>query len=331
MAPHTYRRLLAITEFRLDSCSTRLFYPGYEVTLFYCDHHPLPLPDGHKFPLAKYRMVRDLLTADDTFDLQEAPFVTETNLLRVHTADYVQGFLNGTLEPSVTRRIGFPWSPGLVARTLASTGATLAATRKALESGIAGTMAGGTHHAFRNEGSGFCVFNDLAVAAEWARVCRRIERVAIIDLDVHQGDGTATIFENDEGVFTFSLHGARNFPFRKQRSRLDIELPDGAQSEKYFAALDRGLAEIWPFDPQLILYQAGVDTLSTDRLGRLALTLEDLARRDRLVFSEATRRGIPIAVTMGGGYSEPIELTAEAHAQTFRTGAAVFAGETIGS
>jgi acetoin utilization deacetylase AcuC-like enzyme len=301
------------------------------VTLFYCDHHPLPLPDGHKFPLAKYRMVRDLLAGDETFDLREAPFATETDLLRVHTPDYVRRFLNGTLEPSITRRIGFPWSPGLVDRTLASTGATLAATRKALECGIAGTVAGGTHHAFRNEGSGFCVFNDLAVAAEWARHCRRIARIAIMDLDVHQGDGTASIFEDDPGVFTLSLHGARNFPFRKQRSRLDIELPDGTQSEQYFEALHRGLAEIWAFDPQLALYQAGVDTLSSDRLGRLALTLEDLAQRDRIVFSEASRRGIPITVTMGGGYSQPIERTAEAHAQTFRTGAAVFARETIDS
>lgn len=301
------------------------------MTLFYCDHHPLPLPEGHKFPLAKYRMVRERLSAEAVFEFHEAPFVTEEDLLRVHTASYVQGFLNGSLEPAITRRIGFPWSPGLVERTLASTGATLAATRKALQTGIAGTMAGGTHHAFRSEGSGFCVFNDLAVATEWARQCCGITRVAIIDLDVHQGDGTASIFENDPGVFTLSLHGARNFPFRKQRSRLDIELPDGTQAEEYFAALDRGLAEIWPFDPQLILFQAGVDTLSTDSLGRLSLTLDDLAQRDRLVFTEASRRGVPIAVTMGGGYSQPIDLTAEAHAQTFRTGAAVFARETIGS
>lgn len=274
-------------------------------------------------------MVRDLLSADAGFDLKEAPLATERDLLRVHTAAYVQGFLEGTLEPPVIRRIGFPWSHGLVERTLASTGATLAATREALETGIGGTMAGGTHHAFRSEGSGFCVFNDLAVAAEWARACRGIERVAIVDLDVHQGDGTASIFENDPGVFTLSLHGARNFPFRKQRSRLDIELPDGTKAEEYFTALERGLSEVWPFAPQLILFQAGVDTLSTDRLGRLSLTLEDLSHRDRMVFGESCRRGIPIAVTMGGGYSQPVELTAAAHAQTFRIGAAVFERETI--
>lgn len=292
--------------------------------LFYCDHHPLPLPEGHKFPLSKYRMVRDLLSSDARMEMREAPFAGHGDLLRVHTQEYVDGFLSGTLERGIIRRIGFPWSEGLVQRTLASTGGTLAATCTALETGIAGTVAGGTHHAFRSEGAGFCVFNDLAVSAEWARQCCGIKRIGIIDLDVHQGDGTASIFENDDGVFTLSLHGARNFPFRKQRSRLDVELPDGAQADQYFAALERGLAAVWAFDPQLLLFQAGVDTLWSDRLGRMSLRLEDLAARDQAVFGEARRRGIPIAVTMGGGYSEPIERTAEAHAQTFRTAASVF-------
>ena len=293
--------------------------------LFFCDHHSLPLPPGHKFPIAKYGLVRDLLRNDERFQLEPAPFATEDDLRRVHAETYIQGFLQGTLDPAIVRRIGFPWSEGLVKRTLASAGGTLAATRTALEKGFAGTLAGGTHHAFRNEGAGFCVFNDLAVAAEWARQCRRLARIAIIDLDVHQGDGTASIFQDDQGVFTLSLHGARNFPFRKQRSHLDVEFADGVKAEQYLPALKEALTAIWAFKPELMLYQSGVDGLVSDRLGRLSLTLDDLAVRDEMVFGEAARRGIPIVVTMGGGYSDPIELTAQAHAQTFRIAATIFA------
>lgn len=295
-----------------------------KLPLFFCDHYRLPLPEGHKFPAAKYRIVRALLQGDGRFDFREAPLATAQDLRRVHTHSYVQEFLDGTLDRSAVRRIGFPWSEGLVKRTLASAGGTLAATRKALESGFAGTLAGGTHHAFRSEGSGFCVFNDLALAAEWARDCGGVKRIAIVDLDVHQGDGTASIFEDDAGVFTLSLHGAHNFPFRKQRSRLDVEFADGAGANEYFPALEGALKQIWDFEPGLVLFQAGVDGLTSDRLGRLAMTLEDLARRDELVFTGAKRRNIPLVVTMGGGYSDPVERTAEAHAQTFRTAAGVF-------
>lgn len=298
--------------------------PPSRLPLFFCDHHPLPLPAGHKFPLAKYRLVRDALASDGRIELQEAPLAREEDLSRVHAKAYVQGFLAGTLPLPVIRRIGFPWSEGLVQRTLASTGGTLAATRTALETGVAGTVAGGTHHAFREEGSGFCVFNDLAVAAEWARQCCGLSRIAVIDLDVHQGDGTASIFENDEGIFTLSLHGARNFPFRKQRSRLDIEFPDRTEGAQYFPALMHGLSRVWRFAPQLVLFQSGVDALESDSLGRLSLTLEDLGRRDRTVLTEAKHRKIPIVVTMGGGYSQPIDRTVEAHAQTYRTAATVY-------
>jgi acetoin utilization deacetylase AcuC-like enzyme len=224
------------------------------------------------------------------------------------------------------RRIGFPWSEGLVHRTLASTGGTLAATRVALDTGVAGTVAGGTHHAFRNEGSGFCVFNDLAVAAEWARHNRGIHRIAIVDLDVHQGDGTAAIFQNDPGVFTLSLHGARNFPFRKQQSRMDVEFADQTPGSEYLPALRSALEHIWEFQPELVFFQSGVDGLVTDRLGRLALTLADLAERDQTVLSGVRRREIPVVITMGGGYSDPLERTVEAHAQTFRIAADIFAG-----
>ena len=292
--------------------------------LFYCDHHPLPLPERHRFPIAKYRMVRDLLFGDGRLQFLEAPLATTGDLLRVHTPNYVQSFLEATLDTAVLRRIGFPWSPGLVTRTLASTGGTLAATKCAVENGCSGSVAGGTHHAFRHEGAGYCVFNDLAISTEWALQCTGVERVAIIDLDVHQGDGTASIFEDNDKVFTFSVHGAHNFPFRKQCSTLDIALPDNATAAEYFPALESGLKKVQQFAPELILFQSGVDALCTDRLGRLALTDEDLAHRDQLVFAIAEAKRIPIVITMGGGYSEPIQLTAEAHAQTYRIAGQIF-------
>ena len=222
------------------------------------------------------------------------------------------------------RRIGFPWSQGLVRRTLASAGCTLLAAKTALRTGCAGSVAGGTHHAFRDAGAGYCVFNDLAIAAEWSRQCAGLTRIAVVDLDVHQGDGTARIFEGDHGVFTLSLHCARNFPFRKQNSSLDIELPEGADGVQYLSALQTGLAHVGRFAPQLILFQAGVDVLRTDRLGRLALTLDDLAVRDGMVFDAARSRNIPVVITMGGGYSEPIQWTVAAHTQTYRLAAAAF-------
>jgi acetoin utilization deacetylase AcuC-like enzyme len=298
---------------------------GRRLTLYFCDHYHFPLPEGHKFPLAKYRLVRERLSRDGRFELQEAPLATEHDLVRVHARDYIRAFLDGTLETAMMRRIGLPWSQQLVTRTLASAGGTLAAARMALRTGrCCGTLAGGTHHAFREEGSGFCVFNDLAVATEWARCSAGVQRVAIVDLDVHQGDGTARIFEDDDGVFTLSLHGAHNFPLRKQRSRLDIEFADGAGAGDYLPRLKTALDELWRFEPQLVLFQSGVDTLAGDRLGRLALTLADLAARDRLVLGGAHRREIPLVITMGGGYSDPIELTAAAHAQTFTLAAEIF-------
>ncbi len=291
----------------------------------YCsDHHRFPLPDGHKFPLAKYSLLREELETDARFALLPSKPATSEDLLRVHDRSYVEKFLDGTLDPRIMRRIGFPWSPELVTRTLASAGATLLATRAALADGFGGTLAGGTHHAFRNEGAGFCVFNDLAVALEWARSQRTAHRAAIIDLDVHQGDGTAAIFANDPNVFTLSLHGARNFPFRKQQSTLDVELEDELEDEQYLQVLAPALERVWQFAPDLIFFQAGVDTLQTDRLGRLRLTRAGLKHRDRLVLSGAKRLGVPVVVTIGGGYSDPIEETVRANAQTFRLAAEIF-------
>jgi len=199
----------------------------------------------------------------------------------------------------------------------------LLAAEEALSSGFGGTLAGGTHHAYRSEGSGFCVFNDIAVASAWAVQEKRLKRIAIVDLDVHQGDGTASIFAGDSSVFTLSVHGARNFPFRKQESTLDIELPDLTEDGAYIAGLEPALARVWAFDPELIFFQSGVDVLATDRLGRLALSKAGLRRRDQLVLLGAFERSIPIVVTLGGGYSDPIEHTVDAHAQTFSTAAQI--------
>lgn len=291
--------------------------------LFYCDHHEIPLPPGHKFPMRKYALLRGLLEADARFSLEPAPVADPATIRLAHDPEYVDQFLSGTLPAAAMRRIGFPWSEGLVRRTLASAGGTLAATGDALKTGFGGTLAGGTHHAFRAEGSGFCVFNDVAIAVYWLR-SRLLRRVAVIDLDVHQGDGTAHFFEDDPDVLTLSLHGAHNFPFRKQRSSIDVELPDKTGDGAYLDALDAALARVWEFQPEIAFYLSGVDTLASDVLGRLALTQEGLKARDRRVIEGAHSRGIPLVVTLGGGYSNPIGLTAEAHANTFRIAAEIF-------
>jgi acetoin utilization deacetylase AcuC-like enzyme len=291
-----------------------------QLNLFYTDHLAFPLPAGHKFPLAKYRLLREALSSDGRFGFHPAPAVCREDLLRVHDPAYVDGFLDGSLDPKIMRRIGFPWSPELTKRTLASAGGTLAATSTALRTGFGGALAGGTHHAFRAEGSGFCVFNDLAVAIEWART-QEVLRFAVVDCDVHQGDGTASIFGEELYVFTLSLHAADNFPFRKQRSTLDVEFPDGTGDEQYLELLEETLERIWEFGPDLVLYQSGVDGLASDRLGHMKLSLGGLARRDAQVIGQTWKRGIPLVITLGGGYSEPLTDTVEAHAQTFRIAA----------
>ncbi len=264
------------------------------------------------------------MCADARFEMRPAELAGRETVLRVHSQDYVDGFLNGTLDRSIMRRIGFPWSAELVTRTLASAGGTLGAAQRALREGFGGTLAGGTHHAYRDQGSGFCVFNDLAMAIAWAMAEAGVQRAAVVDLDVHQGDGTAAIFANEPRVFTLSLHGARNFPFRKQKSSLDVELPDGIADDEYLAALKPALEQVWKFSPEMLLFQSGVDGLQSDRLGRLSLTLEGLRQRDLLVIGGAHQRGIPLVVVIGGGYSDPIEKTVEANAQTFGIAAEVF-------
>jgi acetoin utilization deacetylase AcuC-like enzyme len=291
--------------------------------LYYCDHYEIPLPAGHRFPVRKYRIIRELLNRGE-YEFVAAERALPKDIERAHDPEYVRAFLDGSLPAQVMRRIGFPWSQGLVQRTLASVGGTLAASRQALDVQWGGNLAGGTHHAFRAEGSGFCVFNDLAVAILTLREEAGIERAAVIDLDVHQGDGTALIFEADPDVLTLSMHGKNNFPFRKQRSKVDVELADRTGDEEYLAVLERVLPRVFDFHPGVIFYQSGVDALAADALGRLAMTLDGLFLRDRKVLTACRDYGAPFVITLGGGYSDPIEWSAEAHANTFRIAAEVF-------
>jgi acetoin utilization deacetylase AcuC-like enzyme len=269
-------------------------------------------------------MLRERLERDSAFEFTPAPMADPATISLAHDPAYVRAFIEGSLQANATRRIGFPWSEALVDRTLASAGATLCATDDALQRGWGGTLAGGTHHALYAEGAGFCVFNDIAIAIRKLERDARVKRAAVVDLDVHQGDGTAAIFRTDPEVFTFSMHGAANFPFRKQESRLDIALVDGTGDEEYLANLFEALPHVFDFKPDIVFYQSGVDALATDRLGRLSLTSEGLQKRDRMVLEACRAAGIPVVITLGGGYSEPIELTVEAHANTFRLAASIY-------
>jgi acetoin utilization deacetylase AcuC-like enzyme len=295
--------------------------------LYYCDHHEIPLPDGHKFPIQKYRLLREILSREAGIELATAPMADRDDLERVHDSGYIAAFLKGMLEPAMMRRIGFPWSEHLVRRTLASVGGTVRASLDAMERGFGGNLAGGTHHAFPDHGTGFCIFNDVAVAVRKLMADGCVKRVAVVDLDVHQGDGTAFIFRDDERVLTVSVHGARNFPFRKQESKLDVALPDETEDEEYVAAVTSVLPRVVEFSPDVVFYQTGVDGLGSDVLGRLSLSHACLAERDRLVFAACRDAGIPVVATLGGGYANPIEDTVEAHLATFRTAVTVFVAE----
>jgi acetoin utilization deacetylase AcuC-like enzyme len=281
--------------------------------LFYCDHHVLPLPPGHKFPAEKYALLRAEIEREGGYTLEPAPFADPARIELAHDPPYVRAILDGSVDPRVMRRIGFPWSEQLVRRTLGSVGGTLAATADALATGFGGNLAGGTHHAFYSEGAGFCVFNDLAVAIRSHRL-----RAAVIDLDVHQGDGTAAIFAGDPNVLTVSLHGENNFPFRKQQSAIDVALPDGTGDAAYLDRLEETLPAVGAFHPEIVFYQSGVDGLEGDRLGRLSLTHAGLIERDRMVFRFVREYSLPLVITLGGGYSNPIDRTVIAHANTFR-------------
>ncbi len=297
---------------------------------FYADHFALPLPAGHTFPMGKYEKLRARVQAQcPGIRLGPALPASDGELALAHTPRWVEAVAHGTLSAAEQREIGFPWSPRMAERARRSVGATISAARAALidGQGVAASLAGGTHHAQADKGSGYCVFNDAAVAArlmqaEWHRRHRQLLRVAVIDLDVHQGNGTAAIFRDDDTVFTLSLHGARNFPFRKQASDLDVELPDGCGDEAYLGALDGALDALWRHHaaaaPGLIFYLAGADPHEGDRLGRLKLTSAGLAERDRRVFEACRARGIAVAVSMAGGYGRDIDATVGVHLTTLQ-------------
>jgi len=303
--------------------------------LFYADHFVLPLPEGHRFPMEKYARLRERLMDSGLFgadDFHVPDAASDTELLRAHDAGYVQRVVRGTLDKNDIRRIGFPWSEAMVERSRRSAGATLAACRAALEGGCAANLAGGTHHAFRDRGEGFCVFNDAAVAALAMRAEGRVERVAIIDCDVHQGNGTAAILANRPECFTFSIHGARNYPFDKETSDLDVELPDGTTDDTYLTALQAALGPVFARGkPDLVIYLAGADPYEDDRLGRLKLTKAGLAERDQLVFDKVRQRGLPIAIAMAGGYARNINDTVEIHANTVCSAARHFRARQFAS
>ena len=288
-------------------------------------HYVIPLPPAHRFPIAKYALLRDALVAEGIVrpeHVHDPARIDREQLLRVHTAGYVDAMLDGTLPPASVRRLGFPWSPHLVERSLRAVGGTLAATRQALAAGVGMNLAGGTHHAFADRGEGFCVFNDVAVAAAQLRAERLAARVAIVDLDVHQGNGTHAIFAGDASTFTFSMHGRRNYPFVKVPGSLDVELDDGTDDATYLALLADALPRVLrDARADLVFYLAGADPHEGDRLGRLRLTTEGLRRRDAMVLETCREVGLPVAITIAGGYGTRVEDTVAVHVGTARVAA----------
>lgn len=278
------------------------------------------MPPGHRFPMPKYELLRlavqqaNLVQPKNIIASQPA---SDEQILRVHTFDYLQRLIAGQMTEREMRRIGFPWSDDLVARARLSVGGTISACRSAMQHGVSANLAGGTHHAHPAHGEGFCVFNDVAIASRAMQDEGAAARVLVVDLDVHQGDGTAAIFAGDDSVFTFSVHGEKNFPYRKFPSDLDIALADGCGDEEYLLAVENGLKlSIETSDPKLVIYIAGADPFMGDRLGRLSLSKAGLAARDHLVLDTCCQRGLPVAIVMGGGYANPVEDTVAIHLQT---------------
>jgi acetoin utilization deacetylase AcuC-like enzyme len=293
------------------------------MNIFYTDHFVLPLPEGHRFPMEKYALLRERVIAECLValsDLCVPQAATDRQILRVHDATYLQRVQHGELTRAEVRRIGFPWSLELVERSRRSSGATIAACRAALLDGCAANLAGGTHHAFADRGEGYCVFNDSVIAARTMQAERLAQRVVILDCDVHQGNGTAALCADDPTIFTFSIHGANNFPFHKQQSDLDIALPNDTDDDMYLAELERGMRiALQRSQADLAIYVAGADPFVGDKLGRLALSKAGLAERDAMVFRFCQQEGIPVAVSMAGGYARQVQDTVDIHFQTIRT------------
>jgi len=293
--------------------------------VFYTDHFVLPLPEGHRFPMVKYSMLREKVAASAICGPEEMRVpraVSDAEILRAHEVGYLRRVASGTITQKEMRRIGFPWSERMVERSRRASGGTLGACLAALEDGFAANLAGGTHHAFANRGEGYCVFNDSAIAARAVRAAGLVERVIVVDTDVHQGNGTAAILHGDTSIFTFSIHGAGNFPFHKEESDLDIALPDRADDGEFLEALENGLERaLEESRADLAVYLAGADPFEDDRLGRLSVSKQGLTERDRLVLESCRERGIPVAVTMAGGYARSVEDTVDIHFRSIETAA----------
>jgi acetoin utilization deacetylase AcuC-like enzyme len=298
--------------------------------IYYSDSFVLPLPEGHRFPMEKYARLRSRVAEAGLVapeDLRVPEPATDQELHRVHEPGYVAKVHDGSLGRNEIRRMGFPWSPALAERSRRSVGGTVAAARSAVAEGVSANLSGGTHHAFPERGEGFCVFNDVAVAARAAQAEGLARRVSILDLDVHQGNGTAAIFSDDPTVVTVSVHGADNYPFRKERSDLDIELPDEAGDAPYLEAVERAVAEaIQSAGPDLVIFLAGADPYEGDRLGRLKVSKNALVQRDELVFSRCRAQGVPVAVAMGGGYAHRIDDAVDIHFHTVQAAARILSG-----
>jgi acetoin utilization deacetylase AcuC-like enzyme len=293
---------------------------------FYCHHFALPLPEGHSFPMAKYRLLHERVAAQaDAWNIRllEPRAASDEDLLRVHCPGYVARMVSGQAGSDEMRRIGFPWSALMVERSRRSSGGTVMALRSAIASGgIAANLAGGTHHASFDRGGGYCVFNDSVIAARHAQQHGLARRLLVIDLDVHQGNGTAELCADDDSIYTFSMHGARNYPARKPASDLDVALPSGSGDAEYLDELARHLpVAIKDSGADAVIYLAGADPFMGDRLGLLALTKAGLAERDRQVFQACRRHALPVAVTMAGGYAARVEDIVDIHAQTIRLAA----------
>jgi acetoin utilization deacetylase AcuC-like enzyme len=293
----------------------------------YTPRYYADIGEGHVFPIRKFELVRDRLLAEGTLrpeDIVEPPPAPVADVLLVHTEDYVTRLRAGALTARELRRLGLPWSKALVRRSFLATGGTINAARFALADGVGSNLAGGTHHAFPDRGEGFCVLNDVAVAVRVLRRDGLIRRAAIVDCDVHQGNGTAHIFEGDTDVFTFSMHGAKNYPLFKARSTLDVEMPDGTGDAAYLGALAAHLPRVFAHAPDLVFYLAGADPYAGDKLGRLALTVEGLRARDEFVLCACKERGLPVATVMSGGYAKVLDDMIEIHCNTLRTARRVF-------
>ena len=299
--------------------------------VFYSPRYYADIGQGHIFPIRKFELVRDRLLAEGTLhpdELCEPAPATREQALVVHTEDYVARLCAGALTPKELRRLGLPWSESLVRRSFYATGGTIAAARTALSEGYASNLAGGTHHSFADRGEGFCVLNDVAIAIRVLRTESLIRRAAIIDCDVHQGNGTATIFTGDDDVFTFSIHGANNYPLFKAQSTLDVELRDGTSDDEYLDCLITHLPTVFAFDPDIVFYLAGADPYAGDKLGRLSLTIAGLHQRDLCGLRECYEREVPVATVMSGGYGKDINDTIAIHCNTIRTVKDVFEFET---